>query len=209
MKYPFVDTIENRAFRVNGFSIALDIHPNVFAPSEHGQLLAEHIAVIPGEEVLDVGTGTGFLAILAAKLGGIVLASDNDADALTCAKMNAALNDVAINFILSDLTNNISDLSFDVIIANLPQEIIPPRLQNEFGPKRNNAICGGEQGNNVLLRFLSQIVQRRLIKPTGPTGRIYLKINSLSDYKTTIRFLVNNFAVKWLDFREKNKNFCQ
>ena len=200
MKFPFVNTVENRTFQIKDCKISLDILPDVFAPSEHGQLLAEHIAIAPGENVLDVGTGSGFLAVLAAKLGGIVWASDNDVDALSCAKRNAQLNDVTMNFILSDLIENIPDLSFDVVIANLPQEIIPPQLQDDFGPKRNNAICGGENGNNVLLRFLEQMIQKRLMKSTG---RIYLKINSLSDYKATIQFVINNYSVHWLDFKEK------
>ncbi len=44
------------------------------------------------------------------------------------------------------------------------------------------------------------MIKKRLMKSTG---RIYLKINSLSDYKATIQFIINNYSVRWLDFKEK------
>ncbi len=50
----------------------------------------------PGQTVLDVGTGSGILAIAAAKLGGSpVLAIDADPQAVTVAQQNVALNGVA------------------------------------------------------------------------------------------------------------------
>ena len=46
--------------------------------------------------MIDVGTGSGILAIAAARLGiGDVLAIDDDPDAIACATANAALNNVA------------------------------------------------------------------------------------------------------------------
>lgn len=50
----------------------------------------------PGADVLDLGTGTGILAIAAAKMkAGQVLAVDSDAEAVRVARQNAAHNDVA------------------------------------------------------------------------------------------------------------------
>jgi ribosomal protein L11 methyltransferase len=50
----------------------------------------------PGEAMLDLGTGSGILAIAAAKLGaGAVLAVDIDSEAVRVARENAAANDVA------------------------------------------------------------------------------------------------------------------
>jgi ribosomal protein L11 methyltransferase len=56
--------------------------------------IERHLA--PGATVLDLGTGTGILAIAAARLGaGHVLAVDTDAEAVRVARQNLALNDVA------------------------------------------------------------------------------------------------------------------
>lgn len=69
---------------------------------------------------LDVGTGTGILAICAAKLGaGSVMAVDIDPEAATIARRNAALNGISrkLNIIDGDITR--CPGSYDVIMANL------------------------------------------------------------------------------------------
>ncbi len=76
--------------------------------------------------VLDVGTGSGILAIAALKLGAKeILAVDIDPVAVTCARKNAAANQArgGIDFRLGSP----SDLRriFDIVVANLlPQEIL-------------------------------------------------------------------------------------
>jgi len=57
--------------------------------------------------VLDIGTGTGILALVAAQKGASVIASDINDKAIEIAKKNAALNDVKIEFRKSDLFENI------------------------------------------------------------------------------------------------------
>lgn len=70
--------------------------------------------------VLDVGTGTGILAICAVKLGaGPVMAVDIDPAAVTIARQNAALNGISrkLKVIDGDITRCLG--SYDVIMANL------------------------------------------------------------------------------------------
>jgi ribosomal protein L11 methyltransferase len=58
-------------------------------------LMAIERHLTPGADVLDLGTGTGILAIAAAKMkAGQVLAVDSDAEAVRVARQNAARNDV-------------------------------------------------------------------------------------------------------------------
>ena len=73
-----------------------------FGTGHHGStegclaLLDEAIADTPPERVLDIGTGTGILAVAAIKLGaGLVVALDVDPDAIAAARVNAARNGCA------------------------------------------------------------------------------------------------------------------
>jgi ribosomal protein L11 methyltransferase len=83
-----------------------------------------------GGSFLDVGTGTGILAIAAAKLfpEARVEACDTDESAIAIARENAALNDVAeqINF----RTGSVDDTtaSADLVCANLTADVIDQML---------------------------------------------------------------------------------
>lgn len=93
----------------------------------------------PGQQVLDVGTGSGILAIAAAKLAEAqVTAVDIDPVAVKVCKENAALNKVEdrIRALQGDLFSAVPGETFDLVLANiiaaviielLPQ--IPPRLR--------------------------------------------------------------------------------
>lgn len=75
--------------------------------------------------VLDVGTGSGILAIAVAKLGaGWVLALDNDPIALKAARANVRLNRAQQKVQLSHVALNQVPGSFEVVVANLTAESI-------------------------------------------------------------------------------------
>lgn len=83
---------------------------------------------VVGGSVIDVGTGTGVMAIYASKLGAkSVLATDISDDAIECAVSNIARNNVDVAVIKNDLTDGITD-RYDVIIANLPTAMIKESL---------------------------------------------------------------------------------
>lgn len=81
-----------------------------------------------GQTVLDVGTGTGILAIAAAKLGAKVLfACDTDVDSIKIARENAVLNNVNwIEFADGPLTEDAP--VYDFVFANLTVDVIVPIL---------------------------------------------------------------------------------
>ena len=75
--------------------------------------------------VLDVGTGSGLLAIAAVKLGATrALGIDDDADAIAAATENLEFNDVTnVEFVVSDLMKD--DLPpADVVVANLTGALV-------------------------------------------------------------------------------------
>ena len=71
--------------------------------------------------VLDVGTGSGVLALAAARLGATrVMGIDNDPDAITNAMENRALNQIDVEFRIAGVEDTvIDDADFDLLLANL------------------------------------------------------------------------------------------
>jgi len=85
--------------------------------------------ITPGMSVIDVGTGTGVLAIAAAKLGcKHIRAYDTDAPSVNIAEQNAEANGVigSINFF--EGTIDADTHPADLIIANLTLDVIKPML---------------------------------------------------------------------------------
>ena len=83
-----------------------------------------------GQSFLDVGTGTGILAIAAAKLHPqfSVTACDTDSMALEIARENAAANGVADNIEFFVGSVDESTVSADMVCANLTADVILPLL---------------------------------------------------------------------------------
>jgi ribosomal protein L11 methyltransferase len=82
-----------------------------------------------GKTVLDFGTGTGILAIMAKKLGAkSVIAIDNDEWSINNARENIAANDcTSITLLLSDHINDPGEernVKFDIILANINLNVI-------------------------------------------------------------------------------------
>jgi ribosomal protein L11 methyltransferase len=74
---------------------------------------------VRGKRVLDLGTGSGVLAIAAAKLGAAsVLGVDDDPDAVDAARKNVALNEVAVRIERADIKTSEAETA-DVVVANL------------------------------------------------------------------------------------------
>src|SRR5262249_49859629 len=86
---------------------------------------------LPGHSFLDVGTGTGILAIAAAKLASgssEILACDTDADSIKIARENAQANGVGdkTDFLVGPITSETPQ--FDFVCVNLTIDAIVPIL---------------------------------------------------------------------------------
>ncbi|MFP4456548.1 MAG: peptide chain release factor N(5)-glutamine methyltransferase [Clostridia bacterium] len=112
--------------------------------------------------ILDIGTGSGAIAIALAKNleRSKIIAIDISKEALEVAKRNAKENKVdrGIEFIRSDLFSNLGKTKFNCIVSNPPyiskeeMKILPKNVANE--PKE--ALYGGEDG----LFFYKEIVNK-------------------------------------------------
>ena len=111
--------------------IVLTIDPKMsFGTGEHQttQLVLNLLEryVKPGMKVLDVGSGTGVLAITAVKLGAAsAVAVDNDEWCYENCKENAELNNVSnsIKIITGDI-KNVDEKGFDLVLANIQKNIL-------------------------------------------------------------------------------------
>jgi release factor glutamine methyltransferase len=163
---------------------AFDILENVYEPAEDSFLFAENLNVRRGCKVIDIGTGCGILAVIAAKKAAQVVAIDVNPYAVKCAKNNAQINGIGnrISFVQGDLFAPLRiRKEFDLILFNAPYL---PSEKNEKNSWIEWAWAGGTSGRNVIDKFLCEAP-----KHIRPDGEILLMQSTLSNVERTIRSL--------------------
>ncbi len=193
-KEHFVHKTVYRRYSIDTSALRLEITPDIFPPSTNGLFLAKQFSVRKGETVIDIGTGSGILAITAAKRGGIVYATDQDPKAIRVAQRNAHQNNVLIKFKVGKYFANFRR-KFDVIIANLPQEIIPYEYRINLGDTLAKTIDGGTRGNRQMVQLLKVAKQWMRRK-----SRMYFLVNSSTDYISTLSIMVKNYDARLIAF---------
>ena len=129
--------------------------PGVFQPHSDTWLLAELLreqTLPPRASVLDVCTGSGALAVCAAKRGARdVTAIDRSRRAVWTARMNARLNGVRVRALRGDLFEPVAGHRFDAIVSNPPYVPAETDELPRSGPER--AWDAGVDGRAVLDRI--------------------------------------------------------
>ncbi|MGD2066390.1 MAG: class I SAM-dependent methyltransferase [Candidatus Bathyarchaeota archaeon] len=168
------------------------VDEHVYEPAEDTFLLAERLTVTKNDFVLDVGTGCGILAILAAKKAKRVVAVEVNPYAIECASKNAQTNEVEdrIDFRQGDLFQPIKqNEKFDVIMFNSPYLPSEPDEEKSWIGK---AWAGGPDGRAVIDRFLVDFPNY-----LGDGGKVQLVQSSLSNVEKTIQmFKERNLKAK-------------
>lgn len=106
------------------YGLAFKVNPAVLIPRPDTELLVELAAdrLPPGGHALDLGTGSGAIAVTLAHLrsDATVSAVDVSLEALSVARLNAAQHQVPVTFMHSDWFGSIPSQVFDLLVANPP-----------------------------------------------------------------------------------------
>ena len=121
-----------------------------------------------GGSFLDVGTGTGILAIAAARLAAdaSITGCDTDADAIAIARENAALNDVADRIDFRIGTIDPETPSADLVCANLTAPVIVDLLPSLLGVTCGRLVLSG------ILETQFEMVHARLLEQAATVNEI-------------------------------------
>ena len=196
--------MNKKRLNIQGIELELELNEHIFPPSQNGLFYAESIRVNPGETVIDIGTGSGVLGIFAAKQGGIVSATDIDHYAIETAKRNASLNKVRIEFCQGTLFADFAK-KFDVILANLPNEIVPQVYLDSVGGELAHTFDGGDQGNKHILDLLKAAKMYM-----HERSRLYLPVHTLTAYHETLREVISHFKAQLIAIAQlPTKEFVQ
>ena len=113
--------------------------------------------------MLDLGTGSGCIAISLAKLlpNSHITATDISDKALLAARENAELNCVRVNFVQSDLFGGLKLDTYDLIVSNPPYIPTPEiqDLQPEIGYEPISGLDGGSDGLDFYRRIIKDAPQ--------------------------------------------------
>jgi release factor glutamine methyltransferase len=136
------------AWRGCVFRVADAVQP----PKAGSLLFCRNLAVRPGERVLEIGAGLGLAAVLAAKAGADVVATDILPEAVDVIRTNAGLNGVLMDARLGDCYAPVAGEHFDLICTNAPQMPTPPtRARRDAVAMADN---GGVDGWEMLDRVI-------------------------------------------------------
>jgi release factor glutamine methyltransferase len=148
-------------------------------PKAGSRFFCRHLTVRPGERVLEIGAGLGLAAVLAAKAGATVVATDVVPAAVQSVRENAALNGVSVDARLGDVYVPVAGETFDLVCSNPPQMPTPP------GADREDAQAAADNGGLDGWALLDRIVAGAPAH-LRPGGRLVFTIFDFLGVKTAL-----------------------
>ena len=176
------------------YGLLFNVNKNVLIPRPETEELVDWII----EEyknsstlkILDIGTGSGCIAISLAKklINAEVFALDVSSEAINTAKLNAKINNVAIQFIQADILT-LSELpdTFDIIVSNPPyvRELEKEQMQqNVLANEPHLALFVKDENPLLFYDKIADFAKNHLTK----NGNLYFEINQYLG-KQTIKLL--------------------
>ncbi|MGV8143438.1 MAG: HemK2/MTQ2 family protein methyltransferase [Methanothermobacter sp.] len=157
------------------------IHPQVYQPAEDTYLLADNLQVNRMSKILEIGTGTGIIAIIAAKRASKVIATDINPHAIDCAVKNIISNKTYnVELRKGNLFEPVEGEKFDLILFNTPY--LPSSTDEKSDDELDAAWNGGLDGREVIDRFLEEVTDY-----LNPDGKVQMVQSSLSDNEKTLK----------------------
>jgi len=177
------------------WSLPFKVTPAVLIPRPETELLVELSLELltdkPAAHIIDLGTGSGVIAItLAVERPDLtVIASDLSAQTLAVAQDNAAQHQTtSIQFIQSDWLSDIPAQLFDLVISNPPyiDSEDPHLLEGDVRFEPNRALIASEQGLGAIKKLCHQAGY--FLKPGG-----YLLIEHGYHQQSAVQAIFNTF----------------
>lgn len=140
--------------------------PSVYRPQADTHLLAAALAheeLGPRTNVLEIGTGTGALALHAARRGAAVTAVDVSWPAVVTARINALRHRLTLRVLHGDFAERTEGWRFDLVMTNPPYVPAPATSLPPHGPQR--AWDAGPDGRMVIDRVCD--TAPLLLRPGG------------------------------------------
>lgn len=195
---PQPSTLNHKVFIISekdGTMLSIQTDPRVYGPEEDTYLLLE---ALTGEELsgrgLEIGTGTGIVALNVCHHFKTFTGTDINPHAVALAAKNAESNNIKnVHFHYSNLFSHLSG-QFDVIIFNPPYVSVDEPITNV----EDLSYHGGEDGRRTTDAFL-----RQFHSYLTSHGKVYLLQSSLSGIEKTVQFLEQNIYIPTILTRKR------
>lgn len=203
--YPVAYLLGTKAF----WTLDLLVTPDVLIPRPETELLVEialeKIKDIEQPKILDLGTGSGAIALALAseRPDARIIACDYSKEALLVAKENAVQNNLEhqVAFIQSDWFSNIADTDFDIIVSNPPYiDDDDPHLLQTIRYEPLNALVAENNG----MRDIRIIIKNA--KKYLNQGCWLLIEHGYDQSDQTLRLFTKNNYIDAINYRDWNQN---
>ena len=172
------------------YDLKFKVNSSTLIPRGETEELVQYILLHDFISVLEIGTGSGCIAVSIAKNSNSkITAIDNSIEALEIAKSNAILNSVKINFVLSDVFNFSDTKKYDLIVSNPPYVLESEKKlmdKNVLDYEPHNALFVRDNDPLVYYNEIAKIATNILNK----NGLLFFEINE--NYSKQIIELLSN-----------------
>ena len=159
------------------YDLKFKVNSSTLIPRGETEELVQYILLHDFITVLEIGTGSGCIAVSIAKNSNSkITAIDNSIEALEIAKSNAILNSVKINFVLSDIFNFSDTKKYDLIVSNPPYVLESEKKimdKNVLDYEPHNALFVSDNDPLVYYKEIAKIAINNLNK----NGLLFFEIN--------------------------------
>jgi release factor glutamine methyltransferase len=172
------------------YNLKFKVNSSTLIPRGETEELVQYILLHDFISVLEIGTGSGCIAVSIAKNSNSkITAIDNSLEALEIAKSNAILNSVKINFMLRDVFNFSDKKKYDLIVSNPPYVLESEKKlmdKNVLDYEPHNALFVSDNDPLFYYKEIAKIATNNLNK----NGLLFFEINE--KYSKQIIELLSN-----------------